>query len=127
MSSRTDRNSVNEAEIPGLWENIANDLDMVIDPEYAMGSGELLVEFPTGMRVRQAAKMKIADVRNAPTKIKCPALAASGHQDDLFLLAFINPDVPSMEKPIQRSVTLYEMHVWACLTGLDSQFSLKTV
>ena len=94
--------SISEADIPVIWDQIATDLELPIESEYAMGSGELLVEFPTGMRVRQGGKMKMADVRNAPTKIKCPALAASGNQDDLYLLAFVNPDVPSMEKPVQR-------------------------
>lgn len=93
------RNSVGEEPIV-QWESIANDLSLEINPEFATGAGELLVEFPSGARVRMGAKMKIADVRDCPVKIKCSALSAA--QDDLYLLAFLNPDVPSAEKPVQR-------------------------
>jgi len=101
--TRAQLGSVSEADMPAAWETIANDLDLTIDHEYATGSGELLVEYPTGIRVRMGQKMKMADVRNAPSRIKCSALASSGNSDDLYLLMFINPDVPSMVKPLQRS------------------------
>jgi len=101
--TRANLGSVSEADMPAAWESIASDLDLCIDSEYATGSGELMVEYPTGIRVRMGQKMKIADVRNVPSRIKCSALAASGNSDDLYLLMFINPDVPSMAKPLQRS------------------------
>ena len=46
------------------------------------------------------SKMKMADCRNPPVKIKCQALATQ--QEDLYLIAMVNLDVPSMEKPLQR-------------------------
>ena len=85
-----------------MWDIIANDLNMQVDPDYATTAGELIVEYPTGKKVRMGNKMKCADVRDCPIKIKCQALA--GAQDDLYLIAFLNPDVPSMEKPLQRYV-----------------------
>ena len=100
--TRAQLGSVSEADMPAAWEAIANDLELTIDAEYATGAGELLVEYPTGIRVRMGQKMKMADVRNAPSRIKCSALASAGNSDDLYLLMFINPDVPSMVKPLQR-------------------------
>ena len=47
-------------------------------------------------------KMKMADVRSAPSRIKCSSLASAGNADDLYLLMMVNPDVPSMAKPLQR-------------------------
>ena len=62
-------------------------------------AGELIVEFPS-TRLRMGSKMKMADCRNPPVKIKCQALAAQ--QEDLYLILMVNLDVPSMEKPLQR-------------------------
>ena len=93
---------ISDAEVIKHWEELGDDLDLRIDPEYCKGQGELLVEFPTGVRISMGSKMKISDVRNAPTKMKCSALAAAGNADDLYLLMMINPDVPSFEKPVQR-------------------------
>ena len=93
---------VSDEDLSKWWEQLGEDLELRIDPEYCKGQGELLVEFPTGVRINQGGKMKISDVRNAPTKMKCAALAASGNADDLYLLMMINPDVPSLEKPVQR-------------------------
>ena len=85
-----------------MWENLALDLNLQIDPEYANGKGELVVEYSSGVRVRMGNKMKLADVRNPPVKIKCQALSKDNAQDDLYLIALLNPDVPSMDKPLQR-------------------------
>ena len=93
---------VTDEEVIKWWEELGEDLELRIDPAHARGQGELLVEFPTGVRITMGGKMKISDVRNAPTKMKCSALAASGNADDLYLLMMVNPDVPSMEKPVQR-------------------------
>ena len=92
-----------------MWDIIANDLNMQVDSDYATTAGELIVEYPTGKKVRMGNKMKCADVRDCPIKIKCQALA--GAQDDLYLIAFLNPDVPSMEKPLQRYVICTVVHI----------------
>ena len=94
--------SVSEADMPIHWDSIATDLDLNIESESACSNAELLVEYPTGTRVKMGSKMKMADVRNAPSRIKCSALSSAGNSDDLYLLMLINPDVPSMAKPIQR-------------------------
>ena len=88
--------------MPIHWDSIATDLDLNIESESACSNAELLVEYPTGTRVKMGSKMKMADVRNAPSRIKCSALSNAGNSDDLYLLMLINPDVPSMAKPIQR-------------------------
>jgi len=82
-----------------MWQGIAQDLNLDVDPEYATKAGELIVEFPS-TRLRMGSKMKMADCRNPPVKIKCQALAAQ--QEDLYLILMVNLDVPSMEKPLQR-------------------------
>ena len=95
------------ADTSEMWDIISNDLNLQVDTDYATSAGELVVEYPTGKKVRMGTKMKCADVRDCPIKIKCQALA--GAQDDLYLIAFLNPDVPSMEKPLQRyAITLCE-------------------
>jgi len=102
-SVRANQGSVSEADMPAAWDSIATDLELSIDSEYATGNGELLVEYTTGVRVRMGQKMKMADVRSAPSRIKCSSLASAGNADDLYLLMMVNPDVPSMAKPLQRS------------------------
>ena len=74
--------------------------EFVIFTEFVnISAGELIVEFPS-TRLRMGSKMKMADCRNPPVKIKCQALATQ--QEDLYLIAMVNLDVPSMEKPLQR-------------------------
>ena len=75
-------------------------LSLFIFTEFVnISAGELIVEFPS-TRLRMGSKMKMADCRNPPVKIKCQALATQ--QEDLYLIAMVNLDVPSMEKPLQR-------------------------
>merc|ERR1712008_354241 len=61
--------SVSEADMPAAWDSIATDLELHIDNDYATGNRELLVEYTTGVRVRIGQKMKMADVRSAPSRI----------------------------------------------------------
>lgn len=84
---------------------IGHDLEIDLpDLDNAEGpSSELLVEFPSGVRIKMGAKMKLADVRDAPVKVKCHAAAAAANQDDLFALAFVDPDAPSSTKHTQRA------------------------
>jgi hypothetical protein len=98
---KTARESVSD-DCAVTWESLAEDLNLEIDPNVATSTGELLVEFGYGSRIKMGKKMKLADVREQPIKIKCSALTHSGSSDDLYLLLFINADVPSCEKPTQR-------------------------
>merc|ERR1711894_398308 len=89
-SVRANQGSVSEADMPAAWDSIATDLELSIDSEYATGNGELLVEYTTGVRVRMGQKIKMADVRSAPSRIKCSSLASAGNSEDLYLLMMVN-------------------------------------
>merc|ERR1711934_472335 len=89
-SVRANQGSVSEADMPAAWDSIATDLELSIDSEYATGNGELLVEYTTGVRVRMGQKMKMADVRSAPSRIKCSSLASAGNSEDLYHWMLVN-------------------------------------
>ncbi len=101
LISRMSHSSSLGDDVAIVWEELANDVELDIDANHATGAGELLMEFPMGKRIKMGGKVRLAEVRDPPIKIKCPALSSSA-ADELYLLAFIDPDAPSKEKPAQR-------------------------